>query len=130
MCKNSSLFIVVVYGNLLSTTKKIAQAPKFAEASKTGSFKLYQESVLKLDHIVRAAESLNHVFIYVEELLKMKLGAVGKNKLFGTHNKLFSLGNCYLKVNALDPLEQPLKKPSWYELEKFSDFPRLINWVC
>ena len=52
--------------------------------------------MLKLDHIVLAAESLVGGVNYVEERLEHRLDAGGKHEMFGTHNRLLSLGGLLL----------------------------------
>ena len=59
--------------------------------------------MLKLDHIVLAAESLVEGVNYVEERLEHRLDAGGKHEMFGTHNRLLSLGDCYFEVIAKNP---------------------------
>ena len=86
--------------------------------------------MLKLDHIVLAAETLDDGTSYVEDRLGLKLDNGGRHEMFGTHNRLLNLGDCYFEVIALDPEAKPAQRTIWYELDDFSGFPRLITWVC
>ena len=86
--------------------------------------------MLKLDHIVLAAQTLDEGITFVEERLKLKLDKGARHDMFGTHNRLLALGNCYFEVIALDPKAKPTQRALWYELGDFSGVPRLITWVC
>lgn len=87
-------------------------------------------SMEALDHIVLAAETLEEGANYVQGRLGVGLEAGGEHSLFGTHNRLLGLGDCYFEVIARNPLAAPAKRSLWFELEKFSGPPRVITWVC
>ena len=86
--------------------------------------------MLKLDHVVLAAQTLGEGTSFVEDRLGVKLEKGGHHNMFGTHNRLLNLGDCYFEVIALDPMAKPAQRPVWYGLAEFSGFPRLITWVC
>ena len=53
----------------------------------------------------------------------------------GTHNRVISLGSCYLEVISLDPENQNANKNTWFNFgdktyrEKFLKIPKLISFV-
>ena len=86
--------------------------------------------MLKLDHIVLAAETLEEGVDYVQDRLGVSLDAGGQHDLFGTHNRLLGLGDCYFEVSARNPLANPAQRPLWFDLEHFAGPPRVITWLC
>ena len=86
--------------------------------------------MLKLDHVVLAAETLEEGVDYVQDRLGVSLDAGGQHDLFGTHNRLLGLGDCYFEVIARNPLAKPAQRPLWCDLEHFSGPPRVITWLC
>lgn len=86
--------------------------------------------MLKLDHIVLAAESLVEGVNYVEERLEHRLDAGGKHEMFGTHNRLLSLGDCYFEVIAKNPEASSPQRAVWFDLNNFRGPPRMVTWVC
>jgi hypothetical protein len=87
------------------------------------------ETMLKLDHIVIAAESLSQGVDYIQNLLGVSMTTGGKHAAFGTHNALLSLGDAYLEVIAIDPDAPKPTHARWFGLDTFSGSPRLSNWV-
>ena len=83
-----------------------------------------------LDHVVLAAETLEEGENYVQGRLGVDLEAGGEHSLFGTHNRLLGLGDCYFEVIARNPSAAPAKRSLWFDLERFSGPPRVITWVC
>ena len=53
----------------------------------------------------------------------------------GTHNRVISLGSCYLEVISLDPKNQNANKNTWFNLsdkiyrKNFLKIPKLISFV-
>ena len=86
--------------------------------------------MLKLDHIVLAAETLQEGVDYVQDRLGVSLDAGGQHDMFGTHNRLLGLGDCYFEVIARNPLAKPTQRPLWFDLEHFAGPPRVITWLC
>lgn len=86
-------------------------------------------TMLKLDHIVVAAETLSQGVSYIENLLGAQMTPGGKHAAFGTHNALLSLGDSYLEVIAIDPDAPKPPYARWFGLDSFSGPPRLSNWV-
>ncbi|MFZ8971709.1 MAG: VOC family protein, partial [Paracoccaceae bacterium] len=72
--------------------------------------------MLKLDHVVLAAETLEEGVDYVQDRLGVSLDAGGQHDLFGTHNRLLGLGDCYFEVIARNPLAKPAQRPLWFDL--------------
>ena len=67
----------------------------------------------KIDHFVFAAETLNQGSEIIKNLLKEDLSDINAHKTMGTHNRVISLGSCYLEVISLDPQNQNVnKKPN------------------
>jgi hypothetical protein len=92
--------------------------------------------VSTLDHLVVAAADLEEGARWVAERLGVGLEAGGRHAVFGTHNRLVSLGpDCYLEVIAVDPDAPSLDRPRWFELdtaamrERLADGPALAHWV-
>lgn len=86
---------------------------------------------LSFDHLVIAARSLAEGAAYVEAVLGVKLSPGGKHPLMGTHNLLLSLGpREYLEVIAIDPEAPAPAHRRWFNLDGFSDAPRMTHWVC
>lgn len=85
--------------------------------------------MLKLDHIVIAAETLSVGVDYVQNLFGVDMIPGGRHSAFGTHNALLSLGDVYLEVIAVDPNAPNPPHARWFGLDNFSGPPRLCNWV-
>jgi hypothetical protein len=92
--------------------------------------------VSTLDHLVIAAADLGEGARWVEERLGVGLEAGGRHAVFGTHNRLLSLGpECYLEVIAVDPDAPAPARPRWFELdsptmrERLAAGPALVHWV-
>ncbi len=83
-----------------------------------------------LDHIVLASNTLEEGVNYVQNRLGVDLEMGGEHALFGTHNRLLSLGDCYFEVIARKSTAAPAKRSLWFDLERFSGPPRVITWVC
>ena len=86
--------------------------------------------MLKIDHIVLAAENLSTGLSFSEKSLGVSLDHGGSHDQFGTHNRLLNLGDCYFEVIAIDPQAPKPDRPLWYNLDTFSGSPRIITWVC
>ena len=86
--------------------------------------------MLKLDHIVISSESLDDGQAFIEDRLGIKAETGGEHRLFGTHNKLISLGASYLEVISISPDLIAERTPRWFNLDNFTGYPRITNWVC
>jgi len=86
--------------------------------------------MLSLDHIVISSESLAIGQAFIENKLGIRADTGGEHKLFGTHNKLISLGDTYLEVIAVSPDLIPETTPRWFNLDHFNGPPTITNWVC
>tara|TARA_X000000950_G_scaffold89289_1_gene112365 strand:- start:421 stop:1041 length:621 start_codon:yes stop_codon:yes gene_type:complete len=86
--------------------------------------------MLTLDHIVISSESLAIGQAFIENKLGIRADTGGEHKLFGTHNKLISLGDTYLEVIAVSPDLIPETTPRWFNLDHFNGPPIITNWVC
>ncbi len=89
----------------------------------------------KIDHFVFAAETLNEGSQAIKNLIKEDLSNINTHKTMGTHNRVLSLGSCYLEVISLDPKNQNANKNTWFNLsdesyrETFLKTPKLTSFV-
>ncbi len=86
--------------------------------------------MLSLDHIVISSETLAIGQAFIEDKLGIKADTGGEHQVFGTHNKLISLGDTYLEVIAVSPDLIPKTTPRWFNLDHFNGPPTITNWVC
>ena len=89
--------------------------------------------MIRLDHIVIAAQTLEQGVDYVQGILEVKLTHGGKHIKQGTHNKVLRLNDCYLEVIAPDP--DSSITPPWFGLGNKNvleslQTPRLLTWVA
>ena len=70
----------------------------------------------KIDHFVFAAETLNEGTGVIKNLLKEDPSDINIHKTMGTHNRVISLGSCYLEVISLDPKNQNTNTNTWFNL--------------
>lgn len=89
-----------------------------------------------VDHLVVAAATLEEGVEWVEERLGVGLEPGGRHDVFGTHNRLLSLGpESYLEVIAIDPSAPSPARPRWFELDtdemraRLAAGPALVHWV-
>lgn len=88
-------------------------------------------TVLTLDHIAVAGETLDAAVAHVEETLGVAMAPGGVHVEMGTHNRLLSLGpGLYLEAIAVDPGAAHPERPRWFDLDRFSGPPRLSNWIA
>ena len=85
--------------------------------------------MLKLDHIVLAAETLQEGVDYVPHRLGVSFDAGGQHDLFGTHNRLLDWV-IVIFDRALTIAGKPTQRPLWFDLEHFAGPPRVITWLC
>lgn len=90
-----------------------------------------------LDHLIVAAETLQHGSAYIHELLGVLPTPGGQHRTMGTHNMLVKLGpKCYLEIIAIDPTQSPPARPRWFGLDRTDvqqlckERPRLLHWVA
>ncbi|CAN1513203.1 Glyoxalase-like domain containing protein [Paracoccaceae bacterium] len=86
--------------------------------------------MLQLDHLAVSATTLEEGVAAVESALGVPLAGGGKHPLMATHNRLLSLGDLYLEVIAPDPEAPRPDRPRWFDMDNFTGFPRLTNWIC
>jgi hypothetical protein len=91
--------------------------------------------MIKLDHIVIGAQTLEQGVNYVTQRLGSEPYGGGRHLQQGTHNKVLRLGDeVYLEVIAPDPASEIT--PPWFGLahktmlESLADSPRLIGYVA
>jgi hypothetical protein len=91
--------------------------------------------MIKLDHIVVAALTLEQGMKYVKDSLGSEPYGGGRHLQQGTHNKIMRLGDeVYLEIIAPDPASDI--KPTWFGLaddrvlESLEETPRLLTYVA
>ena len=57
----------------------------------------------KIDHFVFAANSLSEGTKAIKKILHEDLSEINTHETMGTHNRVISIGSCYLEVISLDP---------------------------
>ena len=88
----------------------------------------------KIDHFVFGAKTLNEGSKAIKNILDEDLSEINVHKTMGTHNRVISLGSCYLEVISLDPKNKNANN-TWFNLsnkiyrEKFLKIPKLISFV-
>lgn len=72
-----------------------------------------------LDHLVVVADDLDRGRAWAEARLGQAPGGGGTHVAMGTHNLLWSLGDCYLEVISADPgaTSPPSAAPRWFGLD-------------
>jgi len=89
----------------------------------------------KIDHFVFGAKTLNDGSKVIRKILNEDLSEINVHEAMGTHNRVISLGSCYLEVIALDPKNQNVNNNTWFNLsdknyrENFLRVPKLISFV-
>ncbi|SOH93406.1 Glyoxalase-like domain-containing protein [Monaibacterium marinum] len=90
---------------------------------------------MQIDHLVFAAADLQTGREWMTRMLGVPPGGAGQHPLMGTHNALWSLGDCYLEVIAVDPAVTA-QRTRWFGLDdpavqkSLADGPRLLTWVA
>jgi len=90
---------------------------------------------MQIDHLVFAAADLTTGRDWMTDMLGVGPSGAGVHPLMGTHNALWSLGDCYLEVIAVDPEAAP-QRARWFGLDdaqvraSLCDGPRLLTWVA
>jgi hypothetical protein len=86
---------------------------------------------MEIDHLVIAGATIEEASSFVEKTLGLELEPGGKHQRYSTHNRLLKLDHkIYIEVIAIDPDVDKPKTSRWFNLDKFSGAPRIINWVC
>ena len=89
----------------------------------------------KIDHFVFAANTLSEGTKAIKKILHEDLSEINTHEKMGTHNRVISIGSCYLEVISLDPKNQNANSNTWFNLsdkiyrEKFLKIPKLISFV-
>ncbi len=89
----------------------------------------------KIDHFVFGANTLSEGSNNIKKILDEDLSEINVHETMGTHNRVISLGSCYLEVISFDPKNQNLNSNTWFNLgdkiyrEKFLKIPKLISFV-
>ena len=84
-----------------------------------------------IDHLVIAALTLDGGVADLERRLGVRLSPGGEHALFGTHNRLLSLGPLYLEIIAVNPAAPEPTRPRWFGLDEARQAgTKLIHWVA
>jgi hypothetical protein len=89
----------------------------------------------ELDHIVVGTKDLNSGAQWMEDMLGVPAQGGGEHATMGTHNRLWSLGPCYLELVAINPNAPAPPRPRWFGLDdpdiqdSLASGPRLLNWA-
>lgn len=94
--------------------------------------------MLKLDHLVIIAPSLEEGAVHVREQLGIDMPTGGRHPQMGTSNLLLRLGNeVFLEVIAVDPSVERPHRPRWFGLDDidgvrvaWDNGSRLRGWVA
>lgn len=84
---------------------------------------------MKLDHIAITADRLEDGAAWAEDLLGVPPVGGGTHEYFGTHNRLWRLGDLYLEVIAPDPAAS-VPRARWFGLDHVRGAPRLAAWIA
>src|SRR5690242_14770946 len=94
------------------------------------------QTLLQIDHITVAAESLRAGVAHAEAALGVTIPFGGAHPLMGTHNHLLRLGDTlFLEIIAPDPAAGALLRRRWFGLDDkkqraaLAVSPRLVTWV-
>lgn len=85
--------------------------------------------MLRFDHLAVSALDLAEGVAAVEAALGVALAGGGQHPHMATHNRLLALGDLYLEVIAVDPVQVAPLWPRWFDLDNFRGSPRLTNWI-
>jgi hypothetical protein len=88
------------------------------------------QTEIKFDHFAIATENLEQTVTNLETKFKYPFSSVGEHKVFGTHNRLFRLGDVYLEVIAINPFATASQQPRWFDLDNFNGKSRIITWIA
>ena len=89
----------------------------------------------KIDHFVFGAKTLGDGSKAIKKILNEDLSEINIHKAMGTHNRVISVGSCYLEVISLDPKNKIPNSNTWFNLSKktyrenFLKIPKLISFV-
>src|SRR5262245_30907329 len=108
------------------------RAPVSPRASLTDETK----TLLQIDHITVAADSLRAGVAHAEAMLGVTIPFGGAHPLMGTHNHLLRLGDTlFLEIIAPDPAAPLPSRRRWFALDDARQraelvvSPRLATWV-
>lgn len=89
----------------------------------------------EFDHLVLATADLAAGQAWLEDMLGVPAQGGGQHANMGTHNKVWSLGSCFLELIAIDPEGTKPDRPRWFSLDdpalqqRIASGPRLITWA-
>lgn len=95
-------------------------------------------SMLRLDHLVVLAPTLEEGVAHVHHQLGIEMSSGGEHPLMGTHNRLLRLGDdAFLEVLAINPTAKRPDRARWFGLEDaeavakaWNEGRRLRAWVA
>lgn len=81
----------------------------------------------EIDHIVIGCAGLDEGVAAMRKALGAPPVHFGAHSQMGTHNALWSLGNCYLELISIDPDAAPPGRARWFGLDGTATQARLHN---
>jgi hypothetical protein len=89
----------------------------------------------ELDHIVVGCADLASGEAWMEDLLGKPAQGGGEHVAMSTHNKVWSLGSCFLELIAINPAAPDPGRKRWFSLDdpaiqkKLAMGPHLLTWA-
>jgi len=89
----------------------------------------------ELDHIVIGCADLASGEAWMEDLLGRPAQGGGEHVAMSTHNKVWSLGSCFLELIAINPEAPDPGRKRWFSLDdpavqkKLAMGPHLLTWA-
>ncbi len=89
----------------------------------------------ELDHIVVGCADLASGQAWMEDLIGRPAQGGGKHVAMSTHNKVWSLGDCFLELIAINPDAPDPGRKRWFSLDdptvqaKLAMGPHLLTWA-
>ena len=89
----------------------------------------------ELDHIVVGCADLVSGEAWMEDLLGKPAQGGGEHVAMSTHNKVWSLGSCFLELIAINPAAPDPGRKRWFSLDdpaiqkKLAMGPHLLTWA-
>lgn len=95
----------------------------------------------RIDHLVVAADTLDHGVQWCEATLGVTPGPGGEHAQMGTHNRLIRVATsdyplAYLEIIAINPAARPPRGKRWFDLDdptlqhEIRHQPRLVHFVA
>ena len=89
----------------------------------------------ELDHIVIGCADLEAGEAWMTDMLGRTAQGGGEHVAMGTHNKVWSLGSCFVELIAINPAARSPGRARWFSLDdpaiqkKLAIGPHLLTWA-